>query len=136
MKSLTAVFAVLASAPLIAHAQSEPMKLACGGASKSQGYPYGIQGIGETKYRIVDEGQQISILRLGLKDQNFCPAGAVCAVVVTDDLVQLRVSQVPNADPLYTERLRLNRRSLAFEASGGGLDGGWSIAGTCKPERP
>lgn len=136
MKAVVSTVAVLASAAASTSAPSQPLSLECIGTGNSQGYPYGVQETGPTRYRVEGEGQRISILLRGYKDENLCSPGATCTLVATKDLVELQVSNAPNADPLYSTRFRLDPRRLVFEASGGGLGGGWVIAGTCTRERP
>jgi hypothetical protein len=134
MISLIGISAMLASVAANAPAPSPPVVFECIGTGRSQGSAYGVQEVVDTRYRIEGEGQRMSVRRLGYKTEDMCPSGAACTIVATDDIVQLEVSKIPNADPLYSSRFRFDREKLLFEASGGGLDGGWSITGKCKPE--
>lgn len=135
MKLLIISAAVLASAVPNTLALSQPFRLACVGEGTSESYPFGIQKTGKIKYRVEGEGKQIAIFQQGLKDENICPTGAACTFDTTNDLVQVQVSNTPN-NPPYSTRFQLDRKRLTFKASGGGLDGGWTITGTCEPERP
>ncbi|MFS2109156.1 hypothetical protein ACCC88_05695 [Sphingomonas sp. Sphisp140] len=131
MKTLIGIVAALAVATGSKPAHSESFRLTCVGTGRSQGNE-GVRKISETKYRIEGEGQQVSI-RDG--DYEFCIQGATCAVTMSSEIVQVQVRSVPHHDPGYTAVFHLDRKSLIFKASGGGLDGGWSITGKCKPGR-
>lgn len=134
MRLFVTILAVLAWIPSGAQAQPGARRFACEGKGKSEGYPYGVQPIGRTKFRFLDDGEHSAVIRFDPTETNFCAAGAVCTVSNTADMVQLVVSQVPGSDPLYSSRFRFHRGRLRFEASGGGLGGGWSISGRCKAE--
>ena len=134
MRRFVTIVAVLAWIPSGAQAQSEARRFACEGAGRSEGYPYGVQDTGRKKFRILDDGEHSAVFHLDPTEANFCVTGAVCSVSITADTVQLVVSQVPNYDPLYSSRFQFPRGRRVFEASGGGLDGGWSISGRCKAE--
>ena len=113
-----------------AHSQSS-LKLTCVGSGGSEGND-GLRAISETAYRVEGAGQQISI-REG--DREFCVPGSTCTVEVSGEEVRVNVRDVPHHDPGYSAAFRLDRKQLIFKASGGGLDGGWSITGKCTVER-
>ena len=131
MKTLIGLVAALAAATVGKPAHSQSFKFTCVGTGRAQGNE-GAREIGEIRYRIEGQGQQLSI-RDG--DDEFCNQGATCVVEVSDEAVRLTVRNVPHYDPGYSAAFDLNRTSLIFKASGGGLDGGWSITGKCEPER-
>lgn len=122
---------MLASLAADTPALPRPFRLDCTGTSASRGYPDGARDTGETHYRVESRDGRIRVLRRGRQDDDICPTGATCAVSITDTVVDVRVGQVPDADPLYSTRFRLDRKRLTFDAGGGGLDGGWSVTGTC-----
>ena len=134
MKALINMVAALAPAALGAPAQPQPFKFACVGTGKAEGND-GVHEIDPTKYRIEGQGQQVAILYQGYREENICPTGATCTVEVTDAVVKVEARDFPHHDPGYYAQFQIDRRSLIFKASGGGLDGGWSIAGKCRPER-
>lgn len=107
--------------------------LDCVGTGQSSGYPSGVQQRGETRYRVEGRGPQTHVWTRGGKDQNICPPGATCTIEASEELVHVSVSRIPNADPLYSTSFHLDRGTLTFDAHGGGLDGGWSVNGTCAP---
>jgi hypothetical protein len=133
MKSLIAVISVLVPA-VCAPANARPFRVVCVGMHIANGYPFGVRNLGETTFTVSDEGKQtvISDDRGG----DFCPKGANCTVVAIGDDVQVEAKNIPKADPIYSQRFTINPKSLTFQADGGGLDGGWSTEGSCKPERP
>lgn len=132
MKTLIGIVAALAGATGSKAAHSQSFIFTCVGTGSSQGNE-GVRKIRETRYRVEGEGPQVSI-RNG--DNEFCIQGATCAVAVGSEFVQVQVRSVPYHDPGYSATFHIDRKSLIFKASGGGLDGGWSITGKCKPSRP
>ena len=131
MKTLIGIVAAFAAVGASSNpARSQSFKFICVGAGSAQGNQ-GVRAIGETKYEIEGEGQQISI-RDGVRE--FCARGATCGVAITSELVQVRVRDLPRHDPGYAATFELDRKSLIFKASAGGLGGGWSITGRCKPK--
>lgn len=107
--------------------------LECVETGTSNGFPSGIQQSAETRYRVEGEGAQISVMKRGEPDQNICPPGATCAIAVSHDRVHVSVHRIPDADPLYSTSFHLDRKTLIFDAYGGGLDGGWAVSGPCRP---
>lgn len=133
---LIKILVVFASVAAATSTQSQPLSLECMGAGRSGGFPYGDYKIDKIRYHVEVEGQQVSVLQRGYKDENICPTVAVCTVVDTKDLVQVQVLKVPNEDAMYYTLFRLNRKTLTFEARGI-IDehATWSITGRCKPRR-
>ncbi len=131
MKTLIGIVAAFAAATGSRAAHSQSFIFTCVGTGSSQGNE-GVRKISETRYRVAGDGQQVSI-RDG--DNEFCIQGAICAVAVGGEFVQVQVRSVPHHDPGYSAAFHIDRKSLIFKASGGGLDGGWSITGKCKPSR-
>jgi hypothetical protein len=103
--------------------------LDCIGKAKSAGYPFGEREEGKALIQVHFRGSRLSVL-IGSAD--MCPEGATCKYDVTKGAAELDVSDVPG-QPMYNQSFRLDRKSNAFSASGGGVDGGWSVIGTCKP---
>lgn len=134
MKPFVTIVAMLVTFSSVAQAQAEARRFACEGARTENGYPYGRREIGRTKFRFLDDGERSAVVELGPTDANFCVTGAECAVSIAADIVQLDVGRAPGWDPGYSSRFRFDRRRLKFEASGGGLDGEWSVSGKCKAE--
>jgi hypothetical protein len=133
MKAFVTLVAVLAAAP--AHPQApKGQTFACEGRGTSNGYPFGVQDTGRAFYRIVDNDREITVFRVEATQQNICGNDDPCPVVTTGDIVKLDASGKPGWDAVYSSDFRFNRKTLAFEASGGGLDGGWLVVGTCKAE--
>lgn len=134
MRPFITTLVVLASIPSDVQAQPEAPRFACEGAGKAEGYPYGVQEIDRRRFRILDDVRHPAVFDLDPAEANICLTGADCSVSDTDNTLHFVVSEIPNHDPIYVRRFRFDRRTLLFETSGGGLDGGWSVSGTCKAE--
>ena len=134
MRLFVTIFTMLAWLPSGAQAQSEARIFACEGSGAAQGYPFGVQDIDRRRFRVVDDGAHPAIFHLDPTEAKFCAAGATCSVSNSADTLLVEASRIPNHDPGYSSRFEFHRGRLAFEASGGGLDGGWSVSGTCKAE--
>lgn len=63
---------------------------------------------------------------------HLCAKGAECASSVSAEAIEVSFRRVPNWDPLYSARFRMDMRNKKFVNGGGGLDGGWSQKGKCK----
>ena len=133
MKPFIAIVAILASLPVYGQAEPIARAFSCIGEGKSEGYPFGVQKTGKHLFRIIDDGRRSTVFRLASTEDNFCAAEAPCSVVNTEDMVDIGTSSNPGAPP-YSSHFRFHRKTASFEASGGGLDGGWSIEGTCKAD--
>ncbi len=94
----------------------------CVGQGVSDGYPFGKQAMGETRYLLASDGEQLSV-------RGFCLKDAACTSKVAAPWLELQV----RADrPPYYQTFKFDRQGLRFEASGGGLDGGWRLNGKCR----
>ncbi|WP_447726000.1 hypothetical protein [Sphingomonas koreensis] len=131
MKMLIGIVAALGSVSASRSAYAQSFNLSCVGKGSTEGLK-GRREINDSRYRIVGDGQHVSV-RVG--GYSFCIQGANCTVEVGDKEVHIGVRDIPQYDPGYSQHFRLDRMTSVFTASGGGLDGGWSITGKCKPER-
>jgi len=138
VKRLILLYALLATSPVAAREQPVATIFECVGRGGSNGYPGGRQEIGETKFSVQIEGQIATIIRHRFQfstlpeDSLFCRAGAKCSTEVSDILIRQIERNVPDMDPGYVATFELDRKKRTFVASGGGLDGGWSITGACE----
>lgn len=128
MKPFIALVVILSSPPVYGQAEPIVRVFSCIGEGKSEVYPFGVRKTGKHLFRIIDDGQRSTVFRLASTEEKFCAAGAQCSVVNTEDMVEIGTSENPGAPP-YSSHFRFHRKTASFEASGGGLDGGWSIGG-------
>lgn len=133
MKPFITLIAILASHPVYGQARPIARIFSCIGEGESEGYPFGVRKTGKHFFRFIDDGRQSAVFQLASTEEKFCAVGAPCSVVSTEDMVEVGTSQNPG-DPPYSSHFRFHRKTALFEASGGGLDGGWSIEGTCKAD--
>lgn len=120
-------------APLQAPGQAlaDGTTLICRGKSRAEGYPFPERDMGEVAYRVSVAPPQV-IQVMPSPDANFCTRGATCRPHATAAELTLIVADVPGR-PGYSQSFRLDRATRSFRAAGGGLDGGWSHAGACRP---
>jgi hypothetical protein len=133
MRPFITLVAIVASSPVYGEAQPIARIFSCVGEGKSEGYPFGVQKTGKHFFRVIDDGRQSTVFQLASTEEKFCAVGAQCSVTSTEDTVEIGTSQNPGAPP-YSSHFRFHRKTALFEASGGGLDGGWSIKWTCKAD--
>lgn len=83
------------------------------------------------EYRVTLVPTQVFLVA-NAHDADICGAGAKCDLITTTDEVKVQLHDVPHS-PGYSPRFRLDLRAQTFAARGGGLDGGWSQTGVCRP---
>lgn len=107
--------------------------LECEGSGAAEGYPFGRQATGRGSYRVELSETALSVFDLSHREPlAFCTPDAECSVSRSAAGSELTVRHIPGRDPLYTQSFRLDRESNTYQASGGGLDGGWTQTGTCE----
>lgn len=110
-----------------------PLALLCIGKGKEEIYPFPERDTGQVTYDVAYVPMQVTQVAPG-PAAPFCAGDATCRTDVTAGKLGLVVTDVPGR-PGYSQSFKLDRASGKFIATGGGLDGGWSQAGTCRPAR-
>ena len=118
--------ALLAAAPDRATADQ---RWTCTGRRSTDVYPYGHQDGGTTTFALTVGAPDRVVI--GGSELAACQTGATCMPAVDRDHAEATARNLPGGDPLYSQALALDRRTGRFTLGGGGLDGGWRIAGTC-----
>ncbi len=132
MHQSSSMWALLALAMLIPTPATADTVLDCIGQGSAEGFPVTRSGV-ERMLTVKMHGYDAeAFFRNGGGEVSFCPRHALCQVAVSGEAIEIVARKLPNYDPLYEQTLTVDRSRWMFHAGGGGLDGGWSITGTCK----
>jgi hypothetical protein len=116
---------------------SMPIKLDCDGSGYSEGYPFGRASSRPVSYSVEVSRGSVTVTEIGPNlayDGRFCPKGASCKSTLTASTAELSVQDIPYR-LIYFQQFALSLNRRTFQATGGGIDGGWFQQGKCHATR-
>ena len=132
MQQTSSMWALLALALLSTTPAMADTALDCVGRGSAEGFPVTHSDIEKTLTVKMHGYDAEAFFQNSSGDVPFCPAKAACQVASSGTAIEIVARKMPNYDPLYEQTLTVNRSKWTFQASGSGLDGGWSVTGICK----